>query len=55
MNKPKQGGNDTTKTGAVHLQQITKQQMDPHKDKVNQVRETKMTEDTSHLKDTLLQ
>jgi hypothetical protein len=54
INKPKQGGKDMIETQAVHLQQINKQQMEPHEDKVNQVKETKMTEDTSHLKDTSL-
>jgi hypothetical protein len=36
---------------AVHLQQISKQQMEPHKDKVNLVRETKTMKDISSQKD----
>jgi hypothetical protein len=39
----------------MYLQQISKQQMEPHKDKINQVKETKMMEDTSHLKGTSAQ
>jgi hypothetical protein len=38
----------------VHLQQISKQQMEPHKDKVKLVRETKTTKDISSQKDILL-
>jgi hypothetical protein len=42
-------------TQVVHLQQISKQQIEPHRDMVNQVREMKTTEDTSRLRVTSLQ
>jgi hypothetical protein len=42
-------------TQTVHLQQISKQQMEPHKGRISQVKETKMMEDTSHLKGTSAQ
>jgi hypothetical protein len=38
INKPKQGGKGTIETQAAHLQQINKQQMELHEDKVNQVK-----------------
>jgi hypothetical protein len=39
-------------TQTIHLQQISKQPTEQHKDKVSQIKETTMMEDTSHPKDT---
>jgi hypothetical protein len=36
----------------MHLQQISKQPMEQHKDKVSQIKETKMRDDIYHPKDT---
>jgi hypothetical protein len=36
----------------MHIQQISKQPTEQHKDKVSQIKETKMREDISHPKDT---
>jgi hypothetical protein len=38
-------------TEAMHRQQINKQPMERHKDKVSQTKEMTMMEDTSHPKD----
>jgi hypothetical protein len=35
----------------MHLQQISKQPTEQHKDKVSQIKETKMREDMYHPKD----
>jgi hypothetical protein len=48
--QPRQEGKATTETQATHLQQINKQPTEQHKEKISQIRETKMMEDTSHQK-----
>jgi hypothetical protein len=55
INKSRPEGKHTTETRAMHLQQISKQQTEPRKGRISQVRETKMMEDTSHLKGTSAQ
>jgi hypothetical protein len=37
-----------TEIQAMHLQPINKQSMEQHKDRISQIRETKMMEDTSY-------
>jgi hypothetical protein len=48
----KQGGKAMMETQTTHFQQISKQPIERHKDKIIQIKETAMMEDTSHPKDT---
>jgi hypothetical protein len=51
INKLKQGGKAMRETQTMHLQQISKHPTERRKDKVSQIKETTMMEDTSHPKD----
>jgi hypothetical protein len=50
--KPKQEDRATRATQTTHHRQASKQTMEQHKAKTNQIKEMTMTEDISHLKGT---
>jgi hypothetical protein len=50
-----QEGKDMTEARAMHPQQISKQQTEPRKGRIIQIKETKMMEVISHLKGTSVQ